>query len=64
MGRPFALFFQYHVPNDVVFTEEYSVRSATIAVYTLLGVNKPIAPINEYQYDIRTLLNGLVTSFR
>ncbi|PZM66732.1 oleate hydratase [Paenibacillus dendritiformis] len=52
------------IPNDVVFTEEYSVRSARIAVYTLMGINKPIAPINEYQYDIRTLLNGLVTSFR
>ncbi|MBG9793277.1 oleate hydratase [Paenibacillus dendritiformis] len=52
------------IPDDVVFTEEYSVRSARIAVYTLLGMNKPIAPINEYQYDIRTLLNGLVTSFR
>ncbi|CAH8716096.1 oleate hydratase [Paenibacillus thiaminolyticus] len=52
------------IPNDVVFTEEYSVRTARIAVYTLLGINKPIAPINEYQYDIRTLLNGLVTSFR
>ncbi|WP_420916095.1 oleate hydratase [Paenibacillus thiaminolyticus] len=52
------------IPNDVVFTEEYSVRSARIAVYTLLGINKPIAPINEYQYDIRTLLNGVVTSFR
>lgn len=52
------------IPDDVVFTEEYSVRSARIAVYTLLGVDKPIAPINQYQYDIRTLLQGLVTSYR
>ncbi|MFW5437172.1 oleate hydratase [Paenibacillus apiarius] len=52
------------IPDDVVFTEEYSVRAARIAVYTLLGIKKPIAPINQYQYDVRTLLNGLVTSFR
>lgn len=52
------------VPDDVVFTEEYSVRAARIAGYTLLGIKKPIAPINQYQYDVRTLLNGLVTSFR
>ncbi|WP_025695609.1 oleate hydratase [Paenibacillus durus] len=52
------------IPDDVVFTEEYSVRTARIAVYTLLGVNKPITPINHYQYDVRTLLASLVTSFR
>nr|WP_326102289.1 oleate hydratase [Paenibacillus apiarius] len=52
------------IPDDVVFTKEYSVRAARIAVYTLLGIKKPIAPINQYQYDVRILLNGLVTSFR
>ncbi|GIO87685.1 oleate hydratase [Paenibacillus faecis] len=52
------------IPDDVVFTEEYSVRAARIAVYTLLGLDKPIAPINQYQYDVRTLLQGFVTSFR
>ncbi|MGE5632221.1 MAG: hypothetical protein ACM3TR_14150 [Caulobacteraceae bacterium] len=51
-------------PEDVVFTEEYFVRSARIVVYKLLGVNKPIEPINQYQYDIRTLFSALVTSFR
>ncbi|GJM82927.1 hypothetical protein HMSSN139_54230 [Paenibacillus sp. HMSSN-139] len=52
------------IPDDVVFTEEYSVRAARMAVYGLLGLNKPIAPINHYQYDVRTLLQGFVTSFR
>ncbi|WP_281281624.1 oleate hydratase [Paenibacillus oralis] len=52
------------ISDDVVFTEEYSVRAARMAVYGLLGINKPIAPINQYQYDVRTLLQGLVTSFR
>ncbi|WP_410771208.1 oleate hydratase [Fontibacillus sp. BL9] len=52
------------IPDDVVFTEEYSVRAARIAVYTLLGIDKPISPINQYHYDVRTLLQGFVTSFR
>ncbi|WP_178020069.1 oleate hydratase [uncultured Paenibacillus sp.] len=52
------------IPDDVVFTEEYSVRAARIAVYGLLGLNKPIAPVNQYHYDVRSLLQGLVTSFR
>lgn len=52
------------IPDDVVFTEEYSVRAARIAVYTLMGVGCPVEPINQYQYDVRTLLSGLVTSFR
>lgn len=52
------------IPDDVVFTEEYSVRTARIAVYQLLGIDKPIAPINQYQYDVRTLLQSLATSFR
>ncbi|GIP49169.1 MULTISPECIES: oleate hydratase [Paenibacillus] len=60
-----ALISQFcEIPDDVVFTEEYSVRAARMAVYGLLGLNKPIAPINQYQYDVRTLLQGLVTSFR
>lgn len=52
------------IPEDVVFTEEYSVRAARIAVYGLLGVNKPIVPVSQYQYDVRTLFNGFITSYR
>ncbi len=52
------------IPDDVVFTEEYSIRAARMAVYGLLDVQKPIAPIHQYQYDVRILLQGLVTSFR
>jgi oleate hydratase len=52
------------IADDVVFTEEYSIRAARIAVYTLLGVDKPISPINAYHYDVRTLLQSVVTSLR
>ncbi|KJR49237.1 putative antigen [Desulfosporosinus sp. I2] len=52
------------IPDDVVFTEEYSVRAARIAVYKLFGISQEICPINQYQYDIRTLFSTLITSYR
>ncbi|WP_199242496.1 oleate hydratase [Desulfosporosinus fructosivorans] len=52
------------IPDDVVFTEEYSVRAARIAVYKLFGINQEICPINQYQYDIRTLFSSFITSYR
>ncbi|MTI49526.1 MAG: oleate hydratase [Firmicutes bacterium] len=61
----FAMISQFvEIPEDMVFTEEYSVRAARTAVYTLMGVNKKICPVTPYQYDIRTLFNGFITSFR
>lgn len=44
--------------NDVVFTMESSVRTARIAVYTLLNLNKQVPDINPLQYDIRHLLKA------
>lgn len=52
------------IPDDVVFTEEYSVRSARTAVYRLLGLDKPVVPIRQYQYDVRMLFQSFITSFR
>jgi oleate hydratase len=61
----FAMISQFvEIPDDMVFTEEYSVRAARIAVYKLLGINKPICPISPYNHDIRVLLKALNTSFR
>lgn len=44
--------------NDVVFTMESSVRTARIAVYSLLNLNKQVPDINPLQYDIRQLLKA------
>ena len=44
--------------NDVVFTMESSVRTARIAVYKLLNLNKQVPDINPLQYDIRHLLKA------
>jgi oleate hydratase len=60
-----AFIGQYvEIPEDMVFTEEYSVRAARIAVYTLLGLDKKICPVTPYRSDVRTLLKALKTSFR
>lgn len=47
--------------SQLVFTEEYSVRAARIAVYTLLGVDKKICPVTPYRRNVRTLLKALST---
>nr|MBS9780717.1 oleate hydratase [Moraxellaceae bacterium] len=44
--------------NDVVFTMETSVRTARIAVYELLKINKQVPDIYPSQYDIRHLLRA------
>jgi len=60
-----ALISQFvEIPEDMVFTEEYSIRAARIAVYTLLGINKKICPVTPHRHDVRTLLKAVNTSFR
>ncbi len=44
--------------NDVVFTMESSIRTARIAVYTLLGIPKQVPDLSPVQYDIRNLLRA------
>ncbi len=51
------------IPDDVVFTVDYSVRLAQIAVYSLLKLNKKITPIYKGQYNIKVLFNALKTIF-
>jgi oleate hydratase len=59
-----AFIGQYcEIPDDVVFTVEYSVRSAQIGVYSLLDIDKEIAPIYKAQHDLGVLFNSLKTLF-
>jgi len=52
----FAFLGQFtEIPGDCVFTVEYSIRSAMMAVYTLLELDKKVIPVYEGQYDIRVL---------
>jgi len=44
--------------NDIVFTMESSIRTARVAVYSLLKLNKQVPDILPTQYDIRHLLKA------
>jgi oleate hydratase len=48
------------LPNDVVFTVEYSIRSAQTAVYTLLGLNREPPAVYQGKYDPRVLYKAFM----
>ena len=57
-----AFIGQYcEIPDDVVFTVEYSVRSAQTAVIALLGLDKQVSPLYKAQYDLGVLLGAAKT---
>lgn len=62
----FAMISQFvEIPEDMVFTEEYSVRAARIAVYKLMGVTeKKICPVTPYKKDPKVLTKALHTAYR
>ena len=61
----FAMTSQFvEIPEDMVFTEEYSVRAARIAVYTLLNVkHKTIIPVTPYKKDPKVMMKALKKSY-
>ncbi|HEY0720636.1 MAG TPA: oleate hydratase [Gammaproteobacteria bacterium] len=56
----FAFLGQFvELPNDCVFTVEYSVRSAQTAVFGLLGVEREVTPLYRGDHDINVLMSAL-----
>lgn len=51
------------VPGDCVFTVEYSIRSAIMAVYTLLNLEKKVPEIYEGKYDVRVIAAATKTLY-
>jgi oleate hydratase len=59
-----ALIGQYcEIPDDVVFTVEYSVRSAQTAVFSLLDLDRQVSPLYKAQHDLGVLFRSLKTLF-
>lgn len=52
------------IPEDVVFTVEYSIRVAQMAVYELLGIDREIPPILHHDQSNKVKLNAVVKAFR
>ena len=64
-AKNFALLGQYvEIPEDVVFTVEYSVRGAMHGVYGLLGLRNEIPAIYHGIADPRVALDALRTLMR
>jgi len=58
-SKNLAFVGQYcEIPDDVVFTVEYSIRSAQMAVYSLLNLNKEIPAVYKGQFNPRVLLEA------
>jgi len=56
-----AFIGQYcELPDDVVFTVEYSIRSAQTAVYSLLGLERKPPAVYKGQYNPRVLLEAFL----
>jgi oleate hydratase len=49
------------LPDDVVFTVEYSIRSAQTAVYSLLDLTRTPPPVYKGNHDPRVLLKAFLT---
>jgi oleate hydratase len=52
------------IADDVVFTVEYSVRAAQMAVYQLLGVARAVPPVTAHDKSLRTEFDALVKAFK
>ena len=61
----FAMISQFvEIPEDMVFTEEYSVRAARLAVYGLMGVDREVCPVTPYAKDPKILMKAVQTAYR
>jgi oleate hydratase len=61
----FAFLGQFaEAPKDCVFTVEYSVRTAQMAVYGLFDADKEVHPMYESTHNPKYLLEGLIAISR
>ena len=52
------------IPDDVVFTVEYSVRAAQMAVYEFFNINRKIPPVTPHDKSLRVQFEALVKAFK
>jgi oleate hydratase len=64
-SRNLAFVSQFvEIPGDVVFTVEYSVRAAQLAVYELLGIDRKVPPITRHDESRRVQFDALIKAFK
>lgn len=52
------------IPEDVVFTVEYSVRAAQMTVYQLLEIDRDVPPILHHDKSIKVNLDAVIKAFQ
>ena len=64
-SKNLALVSQFvEVKDDVVFTVEYSVRAAQMAVYQLLDVDREVTPINYHDKSLKVGFDNVIKAFK
>ncbi len=64
-SKNFALISQFvEIPDDVVFTVEYSVRAAQMAVYQLLAIKHDIPLVTPHAKSLQTQFEALLKAFK
>jgi len=64
-SRNLAFVSQFvEVPDDVVFTVEYSVRAAQMAVYQLLAIQREVPPITPHDESLKVKFDALIKAFK
>jgi oleate hydratase len=64
-SRNLAFISQFvEIAEDVVFTVEYSVRAAQMAVYELLGIDRKIPPVTPHAKSLQTEFEAVIKAFK
>ena len=64
-ARNLAFISQFvEIPYDVVFTVEYSVRAAQMAVYELIGGDRKVPPVTPHDKELSVQFEALVKAFK
>jgi oleate hydratase len=64
-SKNFAFISQFvEMPDDVVFTVEYSVRAAQTAVYQLLGIDRTIPIVTPHAASLHVQFEALIKAFK
>ncbi len=63
--KNFAFVSQFvEIAQDVVFTVEYSVRAAQMAVYQLLGISRAVPPVTAHDKSMHAQFEAVVKAFK
>ncbi len=64
-SKNFAFISQFvEIADDTVFTVEYSVRAAQMAVYELLGIQRKVPPVTPHDKSLHTQFDALIKAFK